>query len=591
MCGICGEIRWDGQAPEREGVARMITAMDARGPDYKGDYYWQNGAFGHSRLKIIDLSDASNQPMHDPEQGLTLVFNGCIYNYQALRQELIGLGYPFRTHGDTEVILKAYAAWGWRCVERFAGMFALAIREEASGRITLIRDRLGIKPLYYTTDNKRFRFASSLPALLQAGGVDTELDPVALHHFLTFHGVVPAPHTILKAVRKLPPASVTFLERDGSMRQQIYWSLSMEPQPEERTLSDDDWESRITDALTLAVQRRLVADLPVGVLLSGGLDSSLIVALLAQAGQTGLETFSIGFEGVGEIKGDEFYYSDQVARHFATRHHKLTIPTDTLLDNLDNTVRAMNEPMVSHDNVGFYLLSKEVSQHVRVVQCGQGADEVFAGYHWYPPLVDSKDALADYSRLFFDRTHAEYCYVVQGHHVGADHSRNLVADHFERPGAPTPLQKALRLDTLIMLVDDPVKRVDSQTMAWGLEARVPFLDHELVELAARLPSHLKLAEGGKGILKRIARRMLPAAVIDRPKGYFPVPALTHISGPVRDLTRELLTSEKARRRNLFRTEYIHELLAQPEHAILTPLRGSKLWQLALLEYWLQIHQV
>lgn len=591
MCGICGEIRFDGQPPQQAGIQQMITAMHPRGPDYHGHFGWHQGAFGHSRLKIIDLSDASNQPMHDPELGLTLVFNGCIYNYQALRQTLIELGYRFRTQGDTEVILKAYAAWGWRCVERFAGMFALAIREEASGRVTLIRDRLGIKPLYYTSNGKRFRFASTIAALLQAGEISGDLDPVALHHYLTFHGVVPPPHTILKEIRKVPPASVTFLEPDGTLRQESYWSLSMEPHPEEKNLSDTDWEERVQAALTLAIQRRLVADLPVGVLLSGGLDSSLIVALLAQAGQSGVETFSIGFEGVGEIKGDEFYYSDWVANHFATRHHQLTIPTGTLLDNLSNTVQAMNEPMVSHDNVGFYLLSKEVSRHVKVVQCGQGADEIFAGYHWYPPLMESQDPLGDYSRLFFDRTHEEYGRVVQPHHLGADHSRRLVADHFARPGAPTPLQKALRLDTLVMLVDDPVKRVDSQTMAWGLEARVPFLDHELVELAARVPSHLKLAEGGKGILKRIARQLLPSEMIDRPKGYFPVPALTRLAGPVRAHVQDLLTSQQARQRGLFRPEYVQELLAQPEDAALTPLRGSKLWQLALLEYWLQIHQL
>ncbi len=590
MCGLCGEIRFDGQTPEKARVEKMTKIMAPRGPDYQGYSSWQHVAFGHRRLKIIDLSDDSNQPLHDEEHGLSLVFNGCIYNYQELRETLVQLGYRFRTRGDSEVILKAYAAWGWRCVERFAGMFAFAILEQATGRVVLARDRLGIKPLYYSIDSHCMRFASTMDSLLSAGGVDTALDPVAIHHYLTFHGVVPPPYTIVKGVRKLPPATVAFVSKEGQMDQQSYWSLSMAPLDEERNLSAADWEARVLDALPRAVKRRLVADLPVGVLLSGGLDSSLIVALLAKAGQTGLETFSIGFEGVGDIQGDEFYYSNMIVDRFATKHHKLIIPTPLLLENLTNTVQAMNEPMVSHDNVGFHLLSKEVARFVRVVQCGQGADEIFAGYHWYPPLAESRDPLGDYARYFFDRTHEEYGRVVEADYVGDDESLALVAAHFDLPGAATPLQKALRLDTLIMLPDDPVKRVDSQTMAWGLEARVPFLDHELVELVARVPSALKLAEGGKGILKRIARKLLPHEVIDRPKGYFPVPALTHVSGKVRELTKELLTSDKARSRGLFRAGYVEQLLAQPV-AELTPLRGSKLWQLALLEYWLQVHDV
>ena len=590
MCGICGEIRFDAQVPQPDGIRKMTSSMASRGPDHQGYLACKRVAFGHSRLKIIDLSDDSNQPMRDPELGLSLVFNGCIYNYQELRQELLAKGCQFRTRGDTEVILKAYATWGWRCVERFVGMFALAILEEATGRVVFIRDRLGIKPLYYTQNGTRFRFASTIAALLSGGEVDKTLDPIAIHHYLTFHSIVPPPYTVLKAVRKLPPATVAFLEPDGTLRQQVYWSLSMEPRPEEENLSSEEWEEQVTAALILAVKRRLVADIPVGVLLSGGVDSSLIVALLAQAGQTGLETFSIGFEGVNGIQGDEFRYSDIVANHFATRHHQLTIPTPTLLDNLTNTVHAMNEPMVSHDNVGFHLLSKAVSQHVRVVQCGQGADEIFAGYHWYPPMETSTDPLGDYARLFFDRTHQETCQLLTNPYPGPDPCHALVVNHFNLPGALTPLQKVLRLDTLIMLPDDPVKRVDSQTMAWGLEARVPFLDHELVELVARVPSHLKLAEGGKGILKHIARKLLPNEIIDRPKGYFPVPALTHLSGSVLEMTRELLTGNKARQRALFRPQAVNTLLAQP-NAALTPLRGSKLWQLALLEYWLQCHEI
>ncbi|MDQ2696079.1 MAG: asparagine synthase-related protein, partial [Pseudomonadota bacterium] len=241
-----------------------------------------------------------------------------------------------------------------------------------------------------------------------------------------------------------------------------------------------------------------------------------------------------------------------------------------------------------HDNIGFYLLAQEVARHVKVVQSGQGADEIFAGYHWYPPLLDSRDAVADYAQVFFDRDHDDYARSVHPRFVGDDHSRRFVAAHFARPGAGRPVDAALRLDSTVMLVDDPVKRVDNMTMAWGLEARVPFLDHDLVEVAARVPAELKVRDGGKYILKEAARRVIPAAVIDRPKGYFPVPALKYLRGPYLDLVREVLHQPAARQRGLFREDYVAELLRNPE-AHITPLGGSKLWQIALLEFWLQTH--
>jgi asparagine synthase (glutamine-hydrolysing) len=246
--------------------------------------------------------------------------------------------------------------------------------------------------------------------------------------------------------------------------------------------------------------------------------------------------------------------------------------------------------MVSHDNIGFYLLSQEVSKHVKVVQSGQGADEVFGGYHWYPPLLESKDAAHDYGRLFRDRDHAEYCTAVTPDYQGEDWAEAFIAERFAEPGAERPVDKALRMDTTVMLVDDPVKRVDNMTMAWGLEARVPFLDHDLVELAARAPAEIKVGNGGKYVLKEAARKVIPADVIDRPKGYFPVPALKYIRGDVLDMVTDVLQSKKATDRGLFEPGYVKMLLDEPESHI-TPLRGSKLWQVALLELWMQTHGV
>ncbi|MFW5680102.1 MAG: N-acetylglutaminylglutamine amidotransferase [Pseudomonadota bacterium] len=586
MCGICGEVTFDGAPADAAAVATMAGVMAPRGPDAQGLVARDRIALGHRRLCIIDLSAKAEQPMVDPTLGLSIVFNGCIYNYRELRRELEGQGYHFFSEGDTEVLLKAYHAWGRDFPKRLHGMFAFAIVERDSGRVVLGRDRFGIKPLYLARTASGLRFASSLPALVKAGGIDTSLDAEALAFYMSFHAVVPAPWTILKGVRKLPPSTVRVIEPDGEERDHVYWRLGFERTPEDLETPREVWRERVLAALETAVDRRMVADVPVGVLLSGGVDSSLIVALLAGKGQAGLKTFSIGFEAAKGEKGDEFRYSDLVAETFATEHTQIFVPSADLIEELPHTIAAMSEPMVSYDNVGFFLLSREVAKHVKVVQSGQGADEVFAGYHWYPPLAASNDPLTDYAKVFFDRDHATLRrHLGPAWHTG-DVARDFVEAHFAMPGADGPLDKALRLDSTIMLVDDPVKRVDNMTMAWGLEARVPFLDHELVELAARIPAEPKLADGGKGILKDVARTLLPAEVIDRPKGYFPVPALKYLDGPYLTMVRDALSSRAAKERGLFAPDYLDALFADPSGHI-TPLRGSELWQVGLLELWLQ----
>ncbi|MFV0494532.1 N-acetylglutaminylglutamine amidotransferase [Mycobacterium sp.] len=596
MCGATGEVRLDGRVPDVSAVAAMAAAMAPRGPDGAG--VWSQGrvALGHRRLKIIDLTEAGAQPMVDAGLGLAIAWNGCIYNYRELRRELQGHGYRFFSHSDTEVLLKAYHRWGDDFVGHLQGMFAFAIAERDSGRILLGRDRLGIKPLYVTEDAHRIRFASTLPALLAGGGVDTRIDPVALHHYMTFHSVVPAPLTILRGVRKVPPATLIAIEPDGRRTATTYWTPDFTRRDERSRWSEADWEDAVLAALRTAVERRLVADVPVGCLLSGGVDSSLIVGLLAEAGQHGLSTFSIGFESVGGVQGDEFRYSDVIAERFETDHHQIRIGTERMLPALDRAIGAMSEPMVSHDCVAFYLLSQEVSRHVTVVQSGQGADEVFAGYHWYPPMGGPDAAglagsVAAYRAAFFDRDTVGLQALLAPECIGADDpSSRFVTGHFAQANAATGIDRALRLDTTVMLVDDPVKRVDNMTMAWGLEGRVPFLDHELVELAATCPPELKIAHGGKGVLKQAARRVIPADVIDRPKGYFPVPALTHLEGPYLDMVGDALYATAAKERGLFRPDAVDTLMADPNRR-LTPLRGNELWQLGLLELWLQKHGV
>ena len=591
MCGLSGELRFDGGPADVAAVARMTATMEPRGPDGSG--IWAQGpvALGHRRLKIIDLSARASQPMVDAELGLTGVFNGCLYNYKDLRETLRGDGYYFFSTSDTEVLVKAYHRWGQRCVDHFKGMFAFAVAERDTGRVILGRDRLGIKPLYTTRDAARLRFASTLPALVAGGGVDTDINQTALHHYMTFHSVVPPPLTILSGVDKLPPATVRTFEPDGSaFDDYAYWRPDF---TRGQQLTTAAWTEAVLAGVRTAVDRRMVADVPVGVLLSGGLDSSFIVALLAEAGQSDLQTFSIGFAEAGGESGDEFGYSDMVAERFDTDHHKIRIDDSRLLPALRSAIEAMSEPMVSHDAVAFYLLSQEVSRHVKVVQSGQGADEVFAGYDWYPPLarVPREDAAAAYSSVFFDRPHDGLAGVLSPEYMTPDDvSSMFVRRHFAAPGAVTALDAALRIDTAVMLVDDPVKRVDNMTMAWGLEARTPFLDHDLVELAASCPPGLKLASDGKGVLKSAARGIVPDEVIDRPKGYFPVPAIRHLRGPYLEMVREALTCPAAKSRGLFQMSYVERLLAAPSD-YRTTLGASALWQLALLELWLQTHGI
>jgi asparagine synthase (glutamine-hydrolysing) len=589
MCGIYGEVSFHGR-PDLSALSRGLDSMRSRGPDASGIFAHDGIAVGHRRLSILDLSSASEQPMIDNELGLGIVFNGCIYNFRDLRSELRDKGYRFFSEGDTEVILKAYHAWGLESVKRFKGMFAFALWERDSGRIVLARDRLGIKPLYYTESPDRLRFASTLPALLAAGDVDTAIDPVALHQYFSFHAAVPAPRTILRGVKKLAPATTLTLEPGGLRRSDTYWNVNVGENEADRGIRDEEWVDLTVDTLSAAVARRKVSDVPLGVLLSGGLDSSLLVAMLAAQQQEDIRTFSIGFDRVGEHAGDEFRYSDIVAERFKTRHQQIRIPSDRTIAALPAAIAAMSEPMGSHDAVAFYLLSQEVSQHVKVVQSGQGADEVFGGYSWHPPFLGIKDPLPEYRRRYFDWEHSDLKRLLRPEHIQSDVSTLFVQDFFAGVKSPASIDKVLEIDTKIMMIDDPVKRVDNMTMAFGLEARVPFLDHDVVELAARTPARLKVRDGGKYVLKEAARRFLPAEIVDRAKGYFPVPSLRYLRGPFLDYVRDVLSQPAARNRGLYEPAMVQHMLDNPD-AEMSPKGHSRLWQAALLEGWLQTHGV
>ena len=588
MCGLYGALSFTGQGIDRSLAASMSEMVARRGPDDQGEWFDGPVMLGHRRLSIIDLSAQGHQPMHDFEGRYSIVFNGTIYNYPELRDDLIADGYRFNSHSDTEVILNAYACWGERCTEKLHGMFAFAIWDKKQQSLFLARDRMGIKPLYYAQTTSGFYFASNPQALLATGQCDTRIDAVGLHNQLSLHAVIPAPRTLLKGIRKCRPAFQICVDSKGGFSESRYWSLSAK-RPD-RILTVEEWNDAIHAALTESVKKRLkIADVPVGVLLSGGLDSSLLVALLAEAGVGNIKTYSIGFEDQPEEKGNEFEFSDSVAKMYDTEHNKYLIPNDQVISRLPEAIRSMAEPMVGQDAVAFYLLSEQVSKSVKVVQSGQGADEVFAGYFWYGRMQASIGTrLQRFAPYYVDRDHAEFCEAVEDAYQGEDYTSTLIEENLNTEQADTFMDAVLRFDVTTLVVDDPVKRVDNMTMAWGLEARVPFLDHQLVELAATCPPELKLRHQGKGVLKEIARGRIPDAVIDRPKGYFPMPALKYVRGEFYQFMADTLNGQSSRERGIFSRSYLDRLLAEPEKHF-TRLNGSKLWHSALLEYWLQQH--
>jgi len=587
MCGICGQFRFDGEIVSTKSLDDMMSKLAKRGPDSKGKWHEGKVGFGHQRLSIIDLSNLGSQPMVDDLLKLTLVFNGTIYNYKLLRAQLISKGYVFFSNSDTEIIIKAYHFWGEDCVNHLDGMFAFAIWDRSSQQLFVARDRMGIKPLYFNITSKAFTFASNSQALLTQK-LDKSINPVALHQQLSLHGVVPAPNTIINGIQKLKPGTFITLNPNGKLREKTYWYPSAKRL--EENISDQDYIERTHELLTAAVMKRMSAsDVPIGVLLSGGLDSSLIIALLKEAGHEDIRTFSIGFEDVDDEVGSEFEYSDQIVSRFKTKHQKYQVRNKEVLPRLSEAVMNMSEPMVGQDAVAFYLLSEQVSRHTKVVLSGQGADEAFAGYFWYPRMaIEQGDEVERFLKHYVDRPHDEYLQTVSSIYQGENHTHNWLNKEFLKPGASSFIDKVFRTDMTRLIVDDPVKRVDNMTMAWGLEARVPFMDTDLVEWALSIPPSLKMRGEGKYPLKQISRGLLPDSVIDRKKGYFPMPALKYIQGDFLEFMSDILLSSACRNRGIFNQQYIDKVINSPKD-YMTALNGSRLWHLALLEYWFQLN--
>ena len=585
MCGLCGQLRFDNKAVVQNDLQAMMSKIARRGPDDNGVWLDRAMGFGHQRLSIIDLSSHAHQPMVDETLKLTLVFNGTIYNYRALRTDLIKHGYEFFSNSDTEVVLKAYHFWGEDCVLHLDGMFAFCIWNEQKLQLFVARDRMGIKPLYFNLTDKAFSFASNTQALTIIGA-DTDINSVALQQQLSLHGVVPAPNTILNGVNKVKPATTLTIDVQGKITEKTYW----QPRAQRTDLSNQEYLDKTYELLIKAVDKRMLAtDVPIGVLLSGGLDSSLLVGLLDEVGHQDIRTFSIGFEDIDDEAGSEFEYSDQIVKQFKTKHEKYVVSNSQVLPRLREAVENMAEPMVGQDAVAFYLLSEQVSKHIKVVLSGQGADEAFAGYFWYSRMAkESGSEFKRFAKHYVDRPYEEYLQTVHPQYHTGNHTQKWLNKEFAKANADEFMDKVFRTDITRLIVDDPVKRVDNMTMAWGLEARVPFMDTHLVEHALSIPADLKMQQGGKYPLKQIARGLLPDSVIDRKKGYFPMPALKYVRGEFLEFMSDILTSSQCINRGVYDQDFVQKLINKPER-YMTTLNGSRLWHLALLEYWLQVN--
>jgi asparagine synthase (glutamine-hydrolysing) len=585
MCGICGEFRFNKSQFDDVKLTKLMNSIASRGNDSKGTYKEKNIFLGHHRLSIIDTSDKSNQPMKI--NTLVIVFNGVIYNYKKLRKNLISKGHVFNSSGDTEVIIRLYIEYGSECINYLDGVFSFAIYDTKKNNLFLARDRIGIKPLYYTLDNNEFRFSSSMNGLINKNE-KPQINPIALHYQFTLHSVVPAPHTIISGIHKLEPGHTLKITQSGESYLNKYFDIN---EVEIKDHKEQEIIERSTYLLKKAVEKRVnIADVPVGILLSGGLDSSLITAL-AKKFKEQIDTYSIGFNTVNEEVGNEFYYSDLVAKDFKTSHIKYKINDDELFNNLDLVISNMSEPMFSQDSSAFFLLSNRVSKNNKVVLSGQGADEVFGGYFWYEQIMNEKilNEIDTLSKYYFDRSFHNYKNIINNKYVDS----NYVHDDISRtmnemnPSLST-LDKVFRLELSMFIIDDPVKRVDNMTMSHALEARVPFLDIDLITFMLSVEGSNKIKNTSKYYLKKLSEDLLKKEIIYRDKFYFPVPPLKIIKDKFYDYCKKVLNSDAALNRDTYNRKHIDRLLSAP-NTHFTNLNGNELWHFTLLERWLQLN--
>ena len=585
MCGICGEFKFISKSFDNEKLNNLMDSISARGNDSQGRYMDDDVFLGHHRLAIIDTSNKSNQPMQVGKY--VIVFNGVIFNYRELRSTLIKKGHSFSSSGDTEVIIRSYIEHGSECVNYLDGVFAFCIYDTENKKLFLARDRIGIKPLYYLHESGQLYFSSHMKGIIK-NMVKRKVNPIALNYQFTLHSVVPAPHTIIDNIQKLEPGHTITVHKSGRIDRTRYFNID---EIQLSKYNTHEIYENISSLLTAAIEKRIsIADVPVGVLLSGGLDSSLITAI-SKKYKNNLNTYSIGFETINREEGNEFHYSDMVANDLKTLHEKYSVTSFDLLNSLDDVIMSMSEPMFSQDSSAFYLLAKNVSKSTKVVLSGQGADEVFGGYFWYEKIMNETNlnSIDTLSKYYFDRSYENFKTIVHSDFVHENYASNDIGSRLKQMDPSLSiLDKIFRLELAMFIIDDPVKRVDNMTMSHSLEARVPFLDIDLISFMLSVKSEKKIENGEKCLLKEVSKKYLNNKIINREKFYFPVPPLKIIKDKFFDYCRKTLLSESALERNLYNTSYINKMLEKPnEH--FTNLNGNELWHFTLLERWLQLN--
>ena len=616
MCGIAGfadPIADESRLPGDERLLRhMCAVIRHRGPDDEGVRVDGGVGLGMRRLSIIDLA-TGHQPIRNEDASVWVVFNGEIYNFRELRRDLERRGHRFATSSDTEVIVHGYDEWGEGVFSRLQGMFAIALWDRPAAALLLARDRLGIKPLYYAErGGGRLLFGSELKSLLAAGEIDRELDPAALEHYLAFL-YTPPDQSILRGVRKLPPGHL-LRWRKGAVRVHAYWR----PPVDERPLEAPEAEAALLEHLRRAVRSHLVSDVPLGAFLSGGIDSSLVVGLMAEASDRPVKTFSIGFD---EPAYDELDAARTVARHFGTDHHEFVVRPDALAI-ADRLVAHFDEPFGDSSAIPTWYVSELARRHVTVVLSGDGGDELFGGYDRYlpHPLVAGFDRLSlpgarqiagvigrrlprgatgrrflqhvaqpqveryiDAVSFFGAEDRAALLAPALRHGEGPSPERRLAA-HFARSAHLPFGSRMMHADLVTYLPEDILTKVDRMSMAHSIESRVPLLDHRLVEFALSLPLDLKIRDGvRKRILKDVGRRLLPESILTRRKQGFAVPLAVWCRGRLREAFSDVLRSTRLRQRGYFEAREIDRLL--DEHLAGRRDHELRLWQLFMFELW------
>jgi asparagine synthase (glutamine-hydrolysing) len=590
MCGISGIVHIErSRSVDPELLRAMTDVMKHRGPDDRGEYLAGNVGFGHRRLSIIDLS-RGHQPLSNEDSSIWIVFNGEIYNFPDLYRELQSKGHTFKTQCDTEAIVHAYEEWGTDCVRHLRGMFAFALHDQRNDLVFAARDRLGIKPFYYHFDEKSFVFASEIKPLLYSGCVTPGVDFEAVESFVSV-GYVPGPKSLFDGIAKLQPAHYLVL-RNGHLKIRRYWDFNDVPVS---TAPDADQLKQLDEKLSESVKIHLLSDVPLGVFLSGGLDSSAIVALMAQASPNQVKTFAVGYEDAPEIS--ELAYARQVATQYRTEHHEFILKPGNFLETLESMTSMFAEPVVEAPGIALYHIAKCAKADVTVALSGEGSDEMFAGYRLYDTFLKLKKLqgvtgmLAPLLRRLQSHTASEkfrkyidwltsdidIAYrgtsydVTQGvrssifnddfiHSNGA-YMADIFHEHFRRVTYRDTVGQLQYVDAQTWMVDDILTKSDRMTMAASIECRVPFLDHEVVELAASLPRNLKIRNGvGKYCVKKVMEPRLPREIIYRPKRGFPVPLRKWFQEELFAQAESMITSSKFRNRGYFNNKYIDKIL-------------------------------